>query len=151
MNVNATARLVSQVSFRIKKKIYTEICRQPKPLYAYEAKAGVRFDDDALATRDVDLLWDSRKRVKFFTTMARLDTSVIDVLRRADKTFERRAGQLETAQNADGYEVDFLRREAVGTDPHPVRLSADEEDLWVVQAKNAKLLLEAPRFDAVVV
>ena len=120
-------------------------------LYAYEAKAGVRFDDDALATRDVDLLWDSRKSVKFFTTMERLDASMIDVLRRVDKTFTRREGHLETAQNADGFEVDFLRREAVEGDMHPVRLSGDEEDLWVVQAKNANLLLEGPRFEAVIV
>lgn len=120
-------------------------------LYAYEAKAGVRFDDAALATRDVDLLSDSRRSVKFFTTMARQETSMLDLLRRVDKTFVRRDDQLETAQNADGFEVDFLRREPVGNERHPVRLSDDEEDVWVVQARNAGKLLEAPRFEAVVV
>ena len=38
-------------------------------LYAYEAAAGVRLDADALATRDIDLLWDVRKRIRFGTRL----------------------------------------------------------------------------------
>ena len=33
-------------------------------LYAYEMMAGVRIDSDMLATGDMDLLWDSRKKIK---------------------------------------------------------------------------------------
>lgn len=36
-------------------------------LYAYESAAGVRIQQGALATMDVDLLWDARKRVQFMT------------------------------------------------------------------------------------
>ena len=39
-------------------------------LYAYEAAASVRFEAGALATQDVDLLWDARKRVQFASTMS---------------------------------------------------------------------------------
>lgn len=120
-------------------------------LYAYESAAGVRIVPGALATQDVDLLWDARKRVRFLADMARLDSSLLDVLRRADPSFERKADQLETAINARGFEVDFLRRQPEGDDPHPFRFSADEGDLWPVQARRAAVLASAPVFGQVVV
>ncbi|MGY8905546.1 MAG: GSU2403 family nucleotidyltransferase fold protein [Burkholderiales bacterium] len=119
-------------------------------LYAYEAAAGVRILPGALATRDVDLLWDARKRVQFMTELERLDTSILGVLLRVDATFERKEGQLETAINAKGFEVDFLRRQPVDDDPHPFRFSANEDDLWPVQAVRAAVLTSAPQFEQVV-
>ena len=86
-------------------------------LYAYEAAAGVRIVQGALATQDVDLLWDARRRVRFITDLAKLDTSVLRVLQRADASFVRKEGQNETAINAQGFEVDFLRRQPEGDDP----------------------------------
>ena len=86
-------------------------------LYAYEAAAGVRIVQGALATQDVDLLWDARRRVRFMTDIQRLDTSVLRVLQRADASFVRKEGPNETAINAQGFEVDFLRRQPEGDDP----------------------------------
>lgn len=120
-------------------------------LYAYEAAAGVRIVQGALATQDVDLLWDARKRVQFMTEMEKLDASVLRVLQRADATFERKEGQNETAINAKGFEVDFLRRQPVDDDPHPFRFSTDEDDLWPVQAIRASVLTSAPRFEHLVI
>jgi hypothetical protein len=120
-------------------------------LYAYETAAGVRIVPGALATQDVDLLWDARKRVQFMTDLNRLDVSMLDVLRRADPSFERKEGQNETAINARGFEVDFLRRQSVEGDPHPFRFSADEGDLWPVQAVRANVLTTAPRFEHAVI
>jgi hypothetical protein len=80
-------------------------------LYAYETAAGVRIVQGALATQDVDLLWDARKRVRFITDLGRLDLSMLGVLQRADASFQRKEGQNETAINAKGFEVDFLRRQ----------------------------------------
>jgi hypothetical protein len=94
-------------------------------LYAYETAASVRIVQGALATQDVDLLWDARKRVRFITDLEKLDASVLRVLQRADATFLRKDGQFETAINANGFEVDFLRR--------------------------ASVLTNAPRFDHVVI
>ncbi len=119
-------------------------------LYAYESAAGVRVTPGALATQDVDLLCDARKRVRFMADMARLDHSVLDVLQSADPSFERKEGQLETAINARGFEVDFLRRQPEGDDPHPFRCSADENDLWPVQARRAAVLTSAPVFEQTV-
>jgi len=120
-------------------------------LYAYEAAAGVRIVQGALATQDVDLLWDARKRVRFITHLDQLEMSMLRVLQRADATFVRKEGQLETAINAKGFEVDFLRRQPEGDDPHPFRFSDDEDDLWPVQAVRASVLTNAPRFDQVVI
>lgn len=120
-------------------------------LYAYEAAAGVRIVQGALATQDVDLLWDARRRVQFLTTMGRLDKSMLQVLQVADRSFRRKEGQAETAIDDKGFEVDFLRRERVDGDPHPFRFTADEDDLWPVQAERAAVLTSAPRFEHVVI
>lgn len=120
-------------------------------LYAYETAAGVRIVQGALATQDVDLLWDARKRVRFLTDMERLDASLLGVLQRADASFVRKDGQNETAINAKGFEVDFLRRQPEGADPHPFRFTDDEDDLWPVQAVRASVLTNAPRFEHIVV
>jgi hypothetical protein len=37
--------------------------------YAYETAAWVRVVQGALATQDVDLLWDARRRVRFITDL----------------------------------------------------------------------------------
>ena len=120
-------------------------------LYAYEMAAGVRIVQGALATQDIDLLWDARRRVQFLTDIDRLHTSVLGVLQRADASFERKEGQNETAVNQQGFEVDFLRRMAEEGDPHPFRFSDDEGDLWPVQAERAAFLTSAPRFEHMVV
>ena len=120
-------------------------------LYAYETAAGVRIVQGALATQDVDLLWDERRRVRFLTDLGRLDLSMLRVLQRADPTFQRKERQNETAINARGFEVDFLRRQPEGDDPHPFRFSDDERDLWPVQARRASVLTNAPRFEHVVI
>ena len=117
-------------------------------LYAYEAAAGVRIIPGALATQDVDLLWDARKRLQFVVDLNRDAGSVLAVLKRADSSFRRKSeeGQNETAVNDKGFEVDFLRREVEDGDPHPFRFSADEEDLWPVRAQRASLLAQSPEF-----
>jgi hypothetical protein len=120
-------------------------------LYAYETAAGVRIVQAALATQDVDLLRDARRRVRFITDLGKLEASMLQVLQRADPSFQRKEGQLETAINAKGFEVDFLRRQPEGDDPHPFRFSDDEDDIWPVQAVRASVLTTARRFDHVVV
>jgi hypothetical protein len=94
-------------------------------LYAYETAAGVRIVPGALATQDVDLLWDARKRVQFVIDLGKDAGSMLALLKRVDPSFRRKSdeGQNESAINDKGFEVDFLRREAVEGDPHPFRFS----------------------------
>lgn len=111
----------------------------------------MRIVQGALATQDVDLLWDARKRVRFMTDLGKRDSSLLRVLQKADATFQRKDLQHETAINAKGFEVDFLRRQPEGDDPHPFRFSDDEDDLWPVQAVRASVLTNAPRFEHAVI
>lgn len=120
-------------------------------LYAYETTAGVRVQSAATATRDIDLLFDTQKRLSFVTQLQRLDTSLMGVLRKADKTFKIRRDQLQTAVNATGFEVDIIRRTARDGDPHPLRMSDDEADIWAVQFPSGQTLLSSSRFSQVVV
>ncbi len=120
-------------------------------LYAYESTAGVRLDSDALATRDMDLLWDTRKRILFSTQLAKVDSSMLGVLKKVDSSFRIRKSQKYTAVNKDGFEVDIIRRERAGDDPHPIKLSDEDEDFWVAQARRANVLLDSPAFSAVIV
>ena len=120
-------------------------------LYAYETAAGVRLDSDTLATRDIDLLWDTRKRILFATQLARVDSSMLGVLKKVDNSFRIRKSQKYTAVNKDGFEVDIIRRERVGDDPHPIKLSAEDDDFWVAQARRAHVLLDTPPYSAVIV
>ena len=120
-------------------------------LYAYEAASGVRLDAETLATRDIDLLWDTRKRIIFSTQLARVSSSMLGVLKKVDATFRMRKRQKYTAVNKDGFEVDIIRREQAGDDPHPIRLSDEDDDFWVAQARRANVLLDSPGFSAVIV
>lgn len=120
-------------------------------LYAYETAAGVRLGSNVTTTMDIDLLWDTRRRIVFAQQLARHAPSMLSVLQRVDKTFTLRPEQRYAAVNSRSFEVDIIRREAVEDDPHPIRLSDDEDDFWVVQARRAGDLLNAPGFDEIVV
>ena len=120
-------------------------------LYAYEAAAGVRLDAEALATRDIDLLWDTRKRIIFSTRLARVDSSMLGVLKKVDPSFRMRQSQKYTAVNKDGFEVDIIRREQTDGDPHPIKLSDEDDDFWAAQARRANVLLDSPGFSSVIV
>ncbi len=120
-------------------------------LYAFETAAGVRIAQEAMSTRDVDMLFDTRKRISFFTAMKKLDSSLIGVLRKVDPSFEVVEDQLYTARNKDGFEVDIIRRAAKDSDPHPLRMSDAEDDCWAVQVSMGEKLQSARRMDQVVV
>jgi len=120
-------------------------------LYAYESASGVRFVPEAMATRDIDLLFDTRKHLAFFSRMKEGEVSFLGLLKKIDKTFERLEHRKETVRNADGFEVDVIRRMAKEGDPHPLRLSDDEEDVWAVQASTGDRIHGSPRFSQMVV
>ncbi|MGN8079324.1 GSU2403 family nucleotidyltransferase fold protein [Variovorax sp. 22077] len=120
-------------------------------LYAYESACGVRFTPSAMATRDIDLLFDTRKRLAFFSRMRESDASFVGLLKKADKTFERLEDRKETVRNATGFEVDVIRRTAKDGDPYPMQLSDGEDDVWAVQASTGDSILNAPRFSQMVV
>lgn len=120
-------------------------------LYAYETAAGVFVDADTVATKDVDLLWDTRKRVSFVTTMNRLDTHFLGLLKKVDPTFRLFDDDKSKAINSNGFEVDVIRREAHEGDPNPLKVTEHDDDFYAVQAKRAGVLLNGPRFSQMIV
>ncbi len=120
-------------------------------VYAYEAEAGVRVIPSAVATQDIDFLWDVRKRVHFGTQLRKLDSSMLGVLKKVDPTFRIRTLQKYTAVNKRGFEVDIIRRQPVDGDEHPIRMSEDEDDFWAAQAVNAHVLMDSPGFSSIIV
>ncbi|HQB39535.1 MAG TPA: GSU2403 family nucleotidyltransferase fold protein, partial [Deltaproteobacteria bacterium] len=102
-------------------------------LYAYEAAAGVGFGEEAaLATQDIDLLLDTRKRLSFITQMTNVGTSMLKVIQKVDSTFKIRDNQKYTAVNSKGFEVDIIRREPKDGDPHPLRLTEEDDEFYAV-------------------
>lgn len=73
------------------------------------------------------------------------------VWRKVDPSFEVSDDQLYTARNQDGFEVDIIRRAAKDADPHPLRMSDEEDDFWAVQVSMGEKLQSARRMDQVVV
>jgi hypothetical protein len=121
-------------------------------LYAYETAAGVRFPNEAMATRDADFLFDTRQRAEFVEVMKEKRMSFLDLLRKADKSFERHETDSHTAVNSKGYQIDLIRRfpsDPEDANEHPVRMTEHEDDLWAVRASMGEKLLSSQRFSQV--
>ena len=124
-------------------------------LYAYETHAGVRLSGDVTATTDVDLLWDSRKRI---TLLSDGDEhfnrhGLIGIIKKADASFELQSGGEYRAVNSSGYMVDLIKRrpKSLSDDKEPQQLIKNEDDFWATKIVNMDWLLSAPRFSQVVV
>ena len=120
-------------------------------LYAYEMAAGVRFPNDAMATMDAYLLFDTRRTAEFLEVMRDRDKSFVDLLRKADSSFERVDAEVSKAVNDRGDEVELLRGLAPPKGAPAERLTDAEIDLWPLQASTGERLLSAPRFSQIVV
>ena len=77
-------------------------------LYAYEAAAGVHVDPGLTTTEDVDLLFDSRRKIAFAVDEAMGEVSLLALLRKVDRTFER-TRRAHCAANAKGFMVDLIK------------------------------------------
>ena len=73
------------------------------------------------------------------------------LIRKIDPSFELVPDQLYTARNQDGFEIDIIRRPAVSGDPHPLRMSEDDEDFWAMQVSMGNALVSSRLFNQMVV
>ena len=123
-------------------------------LYAFETQCAVRFDNDVVATLDLDILWDSRKSIKLAVTKKIQKEGLLGILKKADKSFELIDDQKYTAINSEGYMVDLIRpgdQDLMRDEGFPKSLSKLPEDFWAVKIPTADWLLSAPKFREVVV
>lgn len=121
-------------------------------VYAYEAAAGVFVDTPILATADMDLLWDIRSPLHLSAgDDAPTEAGLIELLRKADRSFERIGNQRFRAANKDGYMVDLVKPE-----PRPImkserRRMGGEADLEAAEIRNLQWLASAPKYRQVVI
>lgn len=112
-------------------------------LYAYEARSGIIFEPELLATQDLDILADVRSRL-VLAIDDKKRAGILACLHKADKTFAVQRNLFRTV-NADGYFVDIIRPMLKN------EASIEEYDLGgVVPAAidGLKWLVNSPRFEA---
>jgi hypothetical protein len=114
-------------------------------IYAYEAAAGVQIDPGLTTTEDIDLLLDSRGGVTFAATEDISERSLLHVLQKVDRSFEK-SKQTFRAVNRDGYLVDLIKPmrtppwvaddEKIGTDPSDLVAAEIEGLAWHESASS---------------
>ena len=120
-------------------------------LYAYEARSGILFEPSLMATQDIDLLWDARRKL----TIAVLDEikpeGVIGLLRKVDRSFESKPGHYR-AVNEDGFYVDLIRpirrNEASRAEP---KIAGADNDMSASAIVGLQWLVNAPKFEQIAI
>lgn len=120
-------------------------------MYAYEAAAGVFFDSPMMSTKYVDILWDTRRKLTLVKDSDDNPDGLLDIIRKADRSFEAvRSGDFR-AVNRDGYMVDIIK-------PLPKKIMEKEPmriggpgDLEAVEIRNLHWLISSPKFSQIVI
>jgi hypothetical protein len=118
-------------------------------LFAYGARAGVVFAPDLIATQDIDLMYDARRRLSLAIAPEVSEKGLLGILRSVDPTFNSRSGHFR-AINDDGYYVDLIRPAAKNEMAANIAGHADN-DLVPVAVFGLEWLMNAPRFEAMVI
>jgi hypothetical protein len=116
-------------------------------LFAYEAMAGVQIRMDLLASGDVDLLYDPRKKLSLVAH--HLDgVGLLGLLRQVDKTFAPLSEGSFRAVNDDGFMVDLIIPIRDLGEAAAVRFA--EYDRHAAEVPSLEWLTNAPAEEAVV-
>lgn len=117
-------------------------------MFAYEAMAAVEFKMELLASGDVDLLYDGRKRIAL--TAKKLNGSgLLGLLKKVDKSFEVKTDERFRAVNRDGFMIDFITQDKGMAFKKPATMTPD--DLELVEVPNLEWLANAQRLEVVVI
>lgn len=121
-------------------------------LFAYEAAAGVRFPVGVTSTEDIDLLFDARARIDFLAEEEVSERSLIALLRRVDRSFERLPTDFR-ARNRDGYLVDLIRpiRNPPWREERTALSPVASDELQAVGIDGLVWLESAPEFAAMAI
>lgn len=117
-------------------------------LYAFEAEAGVHFLLELLASGDIDLLYDTRKRLTLVSD--RLDREgLLGLLKKADRSFEPLLKRGFRAANAEGFMVDLIIAPRPMHEGGPVTFA--EGDLVAAEVPGLQWLVNSPKLATVAV
>ncbi len=119
-------------------------------LYAYENMAGVHFDTELLATNDIDLLWNSRKKINIAAASKDI-YSIMSLLQKADKSFSRFENKHYAAVNKTGFIVELIKPL-----PNPPMKTESmsiggRDDLQASEIEGLNWILSASNEDVVVI
>lgn len=117
-------------------------------MYAYEAAGGAHFLLELLASGDVDLLYDARK--KMTVVSEKLDgNGLLGLLKKADKTFECVRENGYRAVNAGQFMVDLVvaPRGMLATE----NVTFCKSDLVAVEVPGLQWLLNCPKLETVAI
>ncbi|MBN2340862.1 MAG: hypothetical protein JXX29_17540 [Deltaproteobacteria bacterium] len=120
-------------------------------LYAYESLSGVLFLPEFLATDDLDLLMDSRQRLKIVSSLK--TRTLLSIIKEADSSFRRVTPSPYdfSAANNHGYRVDLITQESADIrEPNAFFGSLDADDLKPQGIGSLKWLVSAPSISEVV-
>lgn len=120
-------------------------------LYAYEAAAGVFIDSPILATQDMDILWDIRSRLNLVAVDEQPGPGMLELLRKADRSFELVERQNFRAVNKDGYLVDLIKPEPRNVFIRERRRMGAKGDLVAAEIRNLQWLLSSPKLKQVII
>jgi hypothetical protein len=120
-------------------------------LYAFEAAGGVFFENPIMATKDMDLLWDTRGRLSLVTDTESVKAGLMGILRKADRSFEPSSKNKFRAVNRNGYMVDLIK--AI---PNPIWKNeltriGGPNDLVADEIRNLQWLISSPKFSQIVI
>lgn len=121
-------------------------------LFAYEARAGVLFASDLVATGDADFLFDARRTLKLALHEARA-AGVIGILKKIDRSFS--TGQMYgfSATNDAGYIVELICPEDAAFMRSQItpRVSDVTGDLEPMPIEGLQWLINAPKIEETVI
>jgi hypothetical protein len=117
-------------------------------LYAYESIAGVQYLSELLASGDVDLLYDTRRRL---TVVAeKMDgEGLLGLLRKADRSFECIRKRGFRAANAGRFMVDLIIAPRGMRQADPITFA--DNDLVASEVPGLQWLLNSPKLLATVI
>ena len=122
-------------------------------LFAYEALAGVQISSGLVATGDIDLLFDSRRRISFVTQEKVTQSGLIGILRKVDKSFKPLQPRAFRAVNRDGYLVDLIRpkTKSILEDKSLTSIISIADDLEGAPIDGLQWLINAPKTEAIAI
>ena len=120
-------------------------------IYAYEASAGVFFEREITATRDLDVLWDVSSRLRLYASEDMDSAGLVDILKKADRSFDLVSESSFRAVNKTGYMVGLVKPEPKSVATKEKRRIGGPNDLAVDQIRNLQWLVSSPKFSRIVI
>jgi hypothetical protein len=111
----------------------------------------VYFDSLMMSTKDVDILWDIRRKLTIVTDSDSNPDGMLGIIRKADRSFETVRSEDFRAVNRNGYMVDLIK-------PLPKKIMQKEldriggpGDLKAIEIRNLHWFISSPKFTQIVI